>query len=76
MRLRLKKRALDTQKLVNKAMELGLIDNVKRLQDMNLKVFTLLNIPIGDIPKAKLSPPKYQVQKEQASSIFDLTGGD
>lgn len=42
---------------------------------MNIKVFSLLNIPLDEIPKAKSSPPKGIIE-EEPSSIFDLTGGD
>ena len=49
---------MESQKLVNKAMELGQIDKARKLQEMNIKVFSLLNININDIPKAKSSPSK------------------
>jgi hypothetical protein len=42
---------------------------------MNIKVFSLLNIPLDEIPKAKSPQPRLKVEEAQ-SSMFDLTGGD
>jgi hypothetical protein len=58
VRIRLKQRAKDAQKLVNKAMELGQVEKVRNLQEMNIKVFSILNIPFDEIPKAKSYPAK------------------
>ena len=56
-------------------MELGQIEKVRKLQEMNIKVFSLLNIPIDEIPKAKSPQPRHKIE-EPLSSMFDLTGGD
>lgn len=41
---------------------------------MNIKVFSILNIPMDEIPKAKSPGPIVHMDPE--SSMFDLTGGD
>ena len=49
MRIKLRKRAMEAQKVVNRALEVGEGDKVKQLQDINLKVFNLLNLPMSDL---------------------------
>ena len=73
MRLKLKNRAMAAQKVVNRALEVGEGDKVKQLQDINLKVFSLLNLPMSDLRKSipKLSVPSPQKYK---SDTFNLTG--
>jgi len=52
LKSKLKRRALDAQKLVNKAMEVIDADRtsmLNKLQDANIKVFSLLNVPVSEI---------------------------
>ncbi len=54
LKSKLKKRAMDAQKLVNKAMEAIETDKLNmlgKLQDTNVKVFSLLNVPVSEIQK-------------------------
>eukprot|EP00356_Strombidium_inclinatum_P012305 CAMPEP_0170502998 /NCGR_PEP_ID=MMETSP0208-20121228/43303_1 /TAXON_ID=197538 /ORGANISM="Strombidium inclinatum, Strain S3" /LENGTH=62 /DNA_ID=CAMNT_0010782405 /DNA_START=64 /DNA_END=249 /DNA_ORIENTATION=- len=46
LKSRLKRRALEAQKQVEKALELGLVEQAKQIQELNIKVFTLLDIPL------------------------------
>jgi hypothetical protein len=39
-------------------MELGQVEKARKLQEMNIKVFSMLNINLDEIPKVKISPPK------------------
>jgi len=52
LKSKLKRRALDAQKLVNKAMQVVDTDRtsmLNKLQDANIKVFSLLNVPVSEI---------------------------
>lgn len=84
VKIKLKNRALAAQKLLNKAMELGQIEKVRKLQDMNIKVFSLLNLAMDDIPSIKspsksFSPVRKSFDKAPPvpeSNFFSLTSGD
>ena len=75
LKSRLKKRAMDAQQLVNKAMEAietgSQLGTIGKLQDTNIKVFSRLNVPVSEIQSLKgNSQPR---EPEPSSSLFALT---
>jgi len=65
---------LDSQKLVNKAMEVietDRLDMLGKLQETNIKVFSLLDVSAKEIQK--LNTKASSNDHEAASSLFNLT---
>ena len=74
MKAKLKKRALEAQKAVHRALELGEADKVKQLQDMNIKVFSLLDLKMSEITIPKLNVPS--AKENYRSNTFALTSNE